>query len=453
MLLLFFSILIQSSETDICHNQIFVSFLFLLRRNVSSLQRWLKHYILLIWQLFLCVLSLKNPTKVKTSSHSQTCSALCFRCEYYYNCVIDSHFYLKNNNIGDWTVRRSFPITCLFRSPCVWCARLLTFLSSDREKQSNWSISRSIAGCGSACTSQASFLLLTHSSQSAVQHVHTQKKRKGKKKPTIKRPRPVVTPALLPVSSCLWLRRTLPNEKTVLTHAQTLCVCQCACVSAPFLTTAADGTPPLPTHPLTHTCTTYAHVEAIQIYTQIVQKHTLAAPPWLCRPAMNHGCLHVHPFCLISPSDFTGVCRLQSRMFMAPSCHVFCSPLSYRRIQRRDWLCWKLFLFFLFPLSFPLSFFLKDSGHERKRCSLVSAPWCQCTHFSVFFFFLFFFYYYQAFPVWSVDLLWSWLYPTVSRLADAENRKLNPESPNLRFVSCTSNRNIKGQNTAKQGLS
>lgn len=56
------------------NKQIFVSFLFLPRRNVRSLRRWLKHYILLIWQLFLGVLSLKNPTKVKTSSHSQTCS-------------------------------------------------------------------------------------------------------------------------------------------------------------------------------------------------------------------------------------------------------------------------------------------------------------------------------------------------------------------------------------------
>lgn len=58
------------------NKQIFVSFLFLFGRNVRSLRRWLKHYVLLIWQLFLGVLSPKNPTKVKTSSHSQTCSAL-----------------------------------------------------------------------------------------------------------------------------------------------------------------------------------------------------------------------------------------------------------------------------------------------------------------------------------------------------------------------------------------
>lgn len=52
-------------------------------------------------------------------------------------------------------------------------------------------------------------------------------------------------------------------------------------------------------------------------------------PPWLWRPAMNHGCLHIHPFGLVLLSDFIAVCRLQSRMFMVLSCHVLCSALSH----------------------------------------------------------------------------------------------------------------------------
>lgn len=46
-------------------------------------------------------------------------------------------------------------------------------------------------------------------------------------------------------------------------------------------------------------------------------------------------------------------------------------------------------------------------------------------------------------------------YPAASRLANVENCKLNPESPNLRLVSCFSNVHIKGakKKNAKQGLS
>ncbi len=52
----------------------------------------------------------------------------------------------------------------------------------------------------------------------------------------------------------------------------------------------------------------------------------------------------------------------------------------------------------------------------------------------------------------SADLLRSRVYPTASRFINVENCKLNPERPNLRFVSCFSNVNIKGQNSANQGL-
>lgn len=158
---------------------------------------------------------------------------------------------------------------------------------------------------------------------------------------------------------------------------------------------------------------------------------------------MNHGCLHIHPFCLILLSVFTGVCRLQSRMFMVLSCHVLCSLLSYCGVKEGIDYVENWGFFFLFA---PNSSSLKDSGHEGKRHSLVSASSSFAVSIHT----------HQvswAFRGRSADLLWSWVYPTASRFANVENRKLNPESPNLRFVLCFSNVNIKGQKSAKQGLS
>ena len=80
------------------------------------------------------------------------------------------------------------------------------------------------------------------------------------------------------------------------------------------------------------------HMQKHYRYTEITHKHThtltyshthMYTPPWLWGPAMNHGCLHIHPSWLVLLSDFTGVCRLQSRMFMVLSCHVLCSLLSH----------------------------------------------------------------------------------------------------------------------------
>lgn len=88
-------------------------------------------------------------------------------------------------------------------------------------------------------------------------------------------------------------------------------------------------------------------------------------PPWVRRPVMNHGCLHIHPFWLIWLSDFTGVRRLQSRMFMLLSCHVCFFFFAFSLgSQRRDWLCWKLWGEGGSP---PNSSSMKDSGHERNK--------------------------------------------------------------------------------------
>ena len=85
-------------------------------------------------------------------------------------------------------------------------------------------------------------------------------------------------------------------------------------------------------------------------------------PPWLWRPAMNHGCLHIHPFGLVLLSDFIAVCRLQSSMFMVLSCHVLCSALSHRGVKEGiDYVEIRFF------------FSIKYSARERKPPSVLSA--------------------------------------------------------------------------------
>lgn len=125
-------------------------------------------------------------------------------------------------------------------------------------------------------------------------------------------------------------------------------------------------------------------------------------------------------------------------------CHVMSCVLCFLTVESKKGLIMlKIGFFFLFA---PNSSSLKDSGHEGKRHSLVSASSSFAVSIHT----------HQvswAFRGRSADLLWSWVYPTASRFANVENRKLNPESPNLRFVLCFSNVNIKVQKSAKQGLS
>lgn len=133
--------------------------------------------------------------------------------------------------------------------------------------------------------------------------------------------------------------------------------------------------------------------------------------------------------------------------------------------ERRDWLCRKL------SPSPPTA--VKYSGHDRKlqRFQIQPAPP------SLFFFFLFSLFFFFFFPSINCQLIDVnshtsgflsppqpvaalicydlHFYPAASRLANVENCKLNPESPNLRLVSCFSNVHIKGakKKNAKQGLS
>lgn len=169
---------------------------------------------------------------------------------------------------------------------------------------------------------------------------------------------------------------------------------------------------------------------------------------------MNHGCLHIHPSWLVLLSDFTGVCRLQSRMFMVLSCHVLCSLLSRCGVKEG--------IDYVENCPPPPPTAVKYSGHDRKlqRFQIQPAPP------SLFFFFLFslfFFFFFTSIncqlidvnshtsgflsppqPVAALICYDLHFYPAASRLANVENCKLNPESPNLRLVSCFSNVHIKG---------
>ena len=94
---------------------------------------------------------------------------------------------------------------------------------------------------------------------------------------------------------------------------------------------------------------------------------------------------------------------------------------------------------FLFFPSFPSKFFVYEGFGSWKK-SPVSAPssYAASNHP------------HQVFlRGWSADLLWSGVYPAVSRFANVENCTLKPERLNLRFVSCFLNVNIKGQKICK----
>lgn len=143
-------------------------------------------------------------------------------------------------------------------------------------------------------SSLSPFLLLTHSSQSAVLQIMLKH---------ILCSTVLYSPPRPPLSHCLWLRGTrssgLIKGTTELTHTKlSMCV----------------------THRRARTQAPWRHMTYAHADTQHTLVHT---PPWLWRPAMNHGCLYIHLSWLILLSDFIGVCRLQSRMFMVLSCHVF----------------------------------------------------------------------------------------------------------------------------------
>lgn len=186
-------------------------------------------------------------------------------------------------------------------------------------------------------------------------------------------------------------------------------------------------------------------------------------PPWLWGPAMNHGCLHIHPSWLVLLSDFTGVCRLQSRMFMVLSCHVLCSLLSRCGVKEGiDYvencpppppLLWNIQVMIgnfkgfrfnqLHRASFSLFLFSFSFFFISINCQLIDVN----SHTSGFLS--------PPQPVAALICYDLHFYPAASRLANVENCKLNPESPNLRLVSCFSNVHIKGakKKNAKQGLS
>lgn len=181
---------------------------------------------------------------------------------------------------------RYFPITCLFPSPCARCARLLTFHSSDREKQSNRSISRSIAGCGSACTSRASFLRLTHSSQSAVQRLTRTHKKKEREKKKQKTPQQNVHVLSSPPLCCP-CQAACDSEELWVQPQRESCVNSCTNsvrvrVRAPRFRRRQQAAPQRcpPTHSPTHTLT-HTHMRSIctcrsstDIYTNSADAHS-----------------------------------------------------------------------------------------------------------------------------------------------------------------------------------
>lgn len=117
-------------------------------------------------------------------------------------------------------------------------------------------------------------------------------------------------------------------------------------------------------------------------------------PPWLWGPAMNHGCLHIHPSWLVLLSDFTGVCRLQSRMFMVLSCHVLCSLLSRCGVKEG--------IDYVENCPPPPPTAVKYSGHDRKlqRFQIQPAP----PSLFLFFFFLSLFFLYLLIVNWLMSI-------------------------------------------------
>ena len=188
------------------------------------------------------------------------------------------------------------------------------------------------------------------------------------------------------------------------------------------------------------------HIEALQIYRN--NTHSLT-PARLWRSVMNHGCLSIHPSQLVWLSDFTGVCRLQSRMFMALSCHVLCSLLSHSGVKEgNDHVENKIFFL-------PASSCIRYSGHKSEPQSVASCRFPESsTHFLIVYWCSI-----DSFQLphtsgfRSPHRLACWFIIILSlrhTCTNVDNCKINPESPYLRFVSCLSK---KGQNSADRGLS
>lgn len=139
-------------------------------------------------------------------------------------------------------------------------------------------------------------------------------------------------------------------------------------------------------------------------------------------------------------------------------CHVTsCVPCSLIAESKKGLIMYKIVVFF--PSQFLCKIFRSWKKASQRSFSLIQA--CRTSHFFLYQLIVYWhsidwFHTHQvswAFTGWGADLLPSPVDPAVSRFINVKNCKLNPESPNLWFVSCFSNVNIKGPNSANQGLS
>lgn len=137
-------------------------------------------------------------------------------------------------------------------------------------------------------------------------------------------------------------------------------------------------------------------------------------------------------------ADYKAECLWLCRV---TSCVLFCRTVE----SKKGLIMLKIGIFFSPPLHQIVPLWKIQVMKEKATDSFEPHPALQRQFKHILFFS-------WAFRGWSADLLWSQVYPTVSHFANVENCKLNPERPDLRFVLCLSNVNIKGPNSAKQGF-
>lgn len=157
----------------------------------------------------------------------------------------------------------------------------------------------------------------------------------------------------------------------------------------------------------------------------------------------------IHPglFCCQTASECADY-KAECLWFCHVTSCVICLPIVN---QRRDWLCRRLFFSLLI---FNIQVMKENLTASFQLLSFFLILYQLIVYwYSIDWFWIHTHQVSWAFMGWSADLLWFWVYPTVSRFINVENCKLNPESPNLRFVSCFSNVNIKGPNSVYQELS